>query len=166
MRRYTITVDDEALVVDVEVVGANVYRVYLDGRLIDVELTDHRDLAHGSITPAVQVSPPAGETASRPVERAVRQAAAVPGAPAAAPRAVAPAQRGGPDKVTAPMPGVILAVQASVGASVKRGEPLLVLEAMKMKNELKSPRDGVVAEVYVSPGQQVAYGEFLVRFED
>lgn len=64
------------------------------------------------------------------------------------------------------MPGVILAVNAAVGASVKRGEALLVLEAMKMKNELKSPRDGVVAEVYVSPGQQVAYGEFLVRFED
>lgn len=166
MRRYSITVNDEELVVDVEVVGANLFRVYLDGRLVDVELTDHRDLGHGSITPAVQVAQPVGETASRPVERPGRQTAAVPGAATASARAGSSAQRGGLDKVTAPMPGVILAVNAAVGALVKRGEPLLVLEAMKMKNELKSPRDGVVAEVYVGPGQQVAYGEFLVRFED
>lgn len=67
MRRYTITVDDEALVVDVEVVGANLYRVYLDGRLIDVELTDHRDLGHGSITPAIQVAKATPEVAPQPV---------------------------------------------------------------------------------------------------
>lgn len=67
--------------------------------------------------------------------------------------------------MTAPMPGVILTVDVAVGATVKRGDSLMVLEAMKMKNELKAPRDGVVAEVYVAPGAQVKYGEFLVRFE-
>ena len=68
--------------------------------------------------------------------------------------------------MTAPMPGVILSVDTAVGTTVKRGESLMVLEAMKMKNELKAPRDGIVAEVYVAPGQQVKYGEFLVRFQE
>lgn len=53
MRRYTVTVNDHPLVVDVEAVGANLFRVQLDGRLVDVVLDDHRDLAHSPITPAL-----------------------------------------------------------------------------------------------------------------
>jgi biotin carboxyl carrier protein len=64
------------------------------------------------------------------------------------------------------MPGEILSVDVAVGASVSRGQSLMVLEAMKMKNELKAPRDGVVAEIYVSAGQSVKFGETLVRFEE
>ena len=64
------------------------------------------------------------------------------------------------------MPGVILTIERAEGATVKRGDTVLVLEAMKMKNELKAPRDGTIAEVYVSTGQQVKYGETLVRFEE
>jgi hypothetical protein len=55
MRRYTITVNDTAKVVDVEALGADTFRVQLDGRLVDVRLEDHRDLAWDSpITPAIQ----------------------------------------------------------------------------------------------------------------
>ena len=53
MRRYTISVNNTTKVVDVEAVGANLYRVQIDGRLVDVTLDDHRDLAHSAITPAV-----------------------------------------------------------------------------------------------------------------
>jgi biotin carboxyl carrier protein len=65
------------------------------------------------------------------------------------------------------MPGVILTkVDTTVGTSVKRGRDVMVLEAMKMKNELQGARkDGVVAEIYVAAGQQVKFGETLVRFE-
>ena len=63
------------------------------------------------------------------------------------------------------MPGVLLTINTKVGATVKRGDALMILEAMKMKNELKAPKDGVVAEIYVAEGQQVKYGETLVRFE-
>ena len=63
------------------------------------------------------------------------------------------------------MPGVILSVVVTPGTRVQRGDALMVLEAMKMKNELKAPRDGVVAEIYVAAGQQVKFGETLVRFE-
>ena len=155
MRRYTISVNDTAKVIDVEAVGANLFRVQLDGRLIDVTLDDHRDLAHSAVTPAV--TPRRG-----PVTRPR------PGPDAAAAGVAAPAAGGGGsrDKMTAPMPGVILTVGVAVGASVSRGEPLMVLEAMKMKNELKASRDGVIAEIYVQAGQQVKFGETLVRFEE
>ena len=161
MRRYTITVNDTAKVIDVEAVGANLFRVQIDGRYVDVELTDHRDLGHGSITPVVQTRSQAPSSPSGPVPS---PSASAPPAPGAAAPAI-PAAGGARDKMTAPMPGVILSIGTSVGASVRRGDPLMVLEAMKMKNELKAPRDGVVAEVYVSTGQQVRFGEFLVRFE-
>ena len=85
----------------------------------------------------------------------------------AARAASAPAASGGgrTDRVTAPMPGVVLEVRVAPGATVTRGQALLVLEAMKMKNELKAPRDGVVAEIFVAAGAQVRYGEALLRFE-
>lgn len=169
MRRYTIKINDTAKVIDVEAVGANLFRVQVDGRLVDVELTDHRDLGHGSITPVVQTrqqraaSPAVGTPAPAAGAGDFGAAGGVASGPIE--RAPAPAAGGARDKMTAPMPGVILAVGVAAGASVKRGDPLMVLEAMKMKNELRAPRDGVVAEVYVSEGQQVRFGEFLVRFE-
>ena len=176
MRRYTISVNNTSKVVDVEAVGANLFRVQIDGRLVDVTLDDHRDRAHSASTPAVTpragAAAPAAPAASAPVASdAPAPAATAPtqgAAPAAsggAPRAAAAAGGGGRDKMTAPMPGVILTVDTAVGASVKRGDSLMVLEAMKMKNELKAPKDGVVAEIYVAAGQQVKFGETLVRFE-
>jgi biotin carboxyl carrier protein len=63
------------------------------------------------------------------------------------------------------MPGVILSIAVKPGDSVARGQPLLVLEAMKMKNPIKSPREGTVSEVRVSAGQSVGYGDVLVTFE-
>ena len=166
MRRYTLTVNNTTKVVDVEAAGANLFRVQIDGRLVDVTLEDHRDLGHGAITPAVVPHTAAvAPTASAPVPAAVTAPAPTASEGPRAAAAAAPAGGGGRDKLTAPMPGVILTVDTAVGASVKRGESLMVLEAMKMKNELKAPRDGVVAEIYVAPNQQVKYGETLVRFE-
>ncbi len=173
MRRYTISVNNTSKVVDVEAVGANLFRVQIDGRLVDVTLDDHRDLAHSAITPAVTPRAAAAAPAASapivsdaPAAASAAPAQAAPAASGGAPRAAAaPGGGGGRDKMTAPMPGVILTVDTTVGASVKRGDSLMVLEAMKMKNELKAPRDGVVAEIYVAPAQQVKFGETLVRFE-
>jgi len=65
-------------------------------------------------------------------------------------------------KVRAPMPGLVLNVVKDVGESVERGETVVVLEAMKMENDLASPRAGVVKEVRVKQGQTVNQGEILV----
>jgi biotin carboxyl carrier protein len=61
------------------------------------------------------------------------------------------------------MPGVVLEVLVAAGATVTRGDPILVLEAMKMRNTIRSPRDAVVTEVAVEAGQPVGPGDVLVR---
>lgn len=80
-------------------------------------------------------------------------------APAAAP-APAPAPAGS-EQVTSPMPGTILAVNVTPGSAVKKGDVLMVLEAMKMENEIMCPRDGKVASVNVSKGAAVESGSLL-----
>jgi biotin carboxyl carrier protein len=67
------------------------------------------------------------------------------------------------DVVTAAMPGRVLRLSVAPGEKVSAGQGLLVLEAMKMENEVKAPRDGVVDSVGVSAGQAVSAGEVLVR---
>ena len=67
-------------------------------------------------------------------------------------------------KLTAPMPGKLIAVHASAGASVERGTPLLVMEAMKMEHTIVAPSNGVVSEVLYGVGDQVVEGAELVRF--
>ena len=82
-------------------------------------------------------------------------------APAAAPKAAAPAGAAGAVAVTAPMPGKILGVKASAGQAVKKGQVILVLEAMKMENEIVAPQDGTIATINVATGDSVEPGATL-----
>lgn len=81
-----------------------------------------------------------------------------PAAPAAAPAPAAPAAG---EQICAPMPGNILAVNVTAGQTVKKGDVLMVLEAMKMENEIMCPRDGVVASVNTTKGASVESGTLL-----
>ena len=81
-------------------------------------------------------------------------------APAAAPAAPVATAAGEP--VTAPMPGTILKVNVTQGQAVKEGDLLVVLEAMKMENEIFAPKAGSVAQVVVSKGSSVNTGDVLV----
>ena len=81
-------------------------------------------------------------------------------APAAAPAPAAAAPVAG-DAVTAPMPGNILAVNVSNGSAVKKGDVLMILEAMKMENEIMAPCDGTVTSVSVTKGAAVESGALL-----
>lgn len=81
-------------------------------------------------------------------------------APKAAPKATAPAGAGAV-KITAPMPGKIVAVKANAGAAVKKGQVILVLEAMKMENDVVAPQDGTLASVDVATGASVEAGSVL-----
>ena len=83
---------------------------------------------------------------------------AVPAAPAA-PAPAAPAGDG--EKITSPMPGTILSVNVAPGQSVRKGDVLMVLEAMKMENEIMCPRDGVVSSVQAAKGAAVESGTLL-----
>ncbi len=93
---------------------------------------------------------------------------AVAAAPAAAPAKAAPAPKAAPktvgagEKVAAPMPGTIVSVNVSDGQAVKKGDVLVVLEAMKMENEIKAPKDGTITGISVNKGESVDTGATLV----
>ena len=87
-------------------------------------------------------------------------APAAPAVAAAAP--AAPAAPAGGEKITAPMPGTILAVNVTSGSAVKKGDVLMILEAMKMENEIAAPKAGTVAQIIVSKGAVVETGTPLV----
>ena len=69
----------------------------------------------------------------------------------------------GPAPLVAPMPGLVVRVLAGEGAEVRSGQPLVVMEAMKMENELRAPSDGTVRAVRVKPGDAVEKGAVLVE---
>ena len=94
------------------------------------------------------------------VEETAAGAAPVAAAPVAAP--AAPAGAAGAVAVKAPMPGNILDVKVKAGASVKAGDVLVILEAMKMENEIVAPQDGTVASINVNKGDTVNSGDVLV----
>ena len=116
------------------------YRVNVNGTVYEVGLEE--------ITGAAAAAPVAAPAAPAP-------------APAAAPAAPVAAAPAGGEKVTAPMPGNILSVNVAAGDTVKRGQVLLILEAMKMENEIMSPCDGVIASVNTSKGSAVESGALL-----
>jgi biotin carboxyl carrier protein len=69
------------------------------------------------------------------------------------------------NQLKAPMPGLVLNVIVAAGAAVKKGEPLLILEAMKMENVIKAVADGVVRSIHVSKGAAVEKNQLLIDFE-
>ncbi len=128
------------------------YRVTVDGTSYDVTVED----LGGAPAP---VSAPA-PAAAAPAPVAAAPAPAPAPAPASAP-APAPSAEGG-TVIEAPMPGKILRVSVSVGTAVKAGDVLLILEAMKMENEISAPSAGTVKEIRAREGDSVNSGDALV----
>ena len=105
------------------------------------------------------VAAPAAAAVAAPVAAPAPAAAPAPKAAPAAPKATGAA---GAVSVKAPMPGNIMKVNCKAGASVKKGDVLIVLEAMKMENDICAPQDGVVASVEVAQGATVETDALLV----
>ena len=177
MRRYSVSIDDRAFTIDVIETAADRFEVTVDGRTFEAELHDDRDLPGSDISPEIRAADPrAGRAAASGAEPAAGAPAspAIPEASPAETRASRPPSAGprpapvsgAADVLAAPMPGVVLEVLVAAGASVRRGDPILVLEAMKMRNTIRCPHDGVVLEVAVAAGQPVGPGDVLVRLGD
>ena len=126
------------------------YKVTLNGRTYEVEV----EAGKAMLLDEYEALAPAPAAAAAPVA-----------APAAAPAAAAPAApvvTGAGEAINAPMPGNILKVNVQNGQAVKAGEVLVVLEAMKMENEIMAPKAGTVTQVLVSKGSTVDTGAPLV----
>ena len=106
------------------------------------------------------------EAPAAPVQAVPAQSAPIQTAPAAAPAqpapAAGPAASGAGKAVTSPLPGVIIAVKVNVGDSVKAGQEVAVLEAMKMENSIEATHDGTVTAVHVAKGDSVLEGASVV----
>lgn len=126
------------------------FLIKVNGNQYEVEVEEIRDGVLPASTATIvtpSVSAPVTAPAAAPATPAERKA------PVAGPA--------GSVKITAPMPGTILKVVANAGDSVKRGQVLLILEAMKMENEIVAPSDGTVATINVSKGASVNAGDLL-----
>lgn len=103
-----------------------------------------------------------GTSSAAPVAAAPAPAPVAAPAPQAAPKAAPAPAAAGSVKVDAPMPGNILEVKVSNGTAVKAGQVLVILEAMKMENEIVAPQDGTVASINVNKGDTVEAGQTIV----
>lgn len=137
MRKFIVNVNGNSYEVEVEEVGG----------------------APVSVTAAKPVQPVSAPT---PVTAAQAAAPAASPAPAEKPAAPAPSGVEGAIKLTAPMPGTILDIKVNLGDKVSKGTLVIILEAMKMENEILAPEDATVTSVNVTRGQQVNTGDVML----
>ena len=131
------------------------YKVTLNNRVYEVEVEEGSAMLVDEYALAAPAAP--APVAPAPVAPAV-----VAAAPAAAPAPAAAAPLAAGEAVKSPMPGNILKINVAQGQSVKEGDTLIVLEAMKMENDVVAPRDGTVAQIVVTKGAVVETGSPLV----
>ena len=141
------------------------FKITVNGKAYEVEVEEMGG------TPVAAPAPQTSAPASAPAAPAPAPAAPAPAPAAPAPAPAAPASTpapavGGPIPdgaitVKAPMPGKISALKAEAGKAVKRGDIILVLEAMKMQNDITATADGTLHEIRVNPGDNVKTGDVL-----
>jgi len=137
--KYKVSISDKSYEVEIEDIHARPIIAYVDGQRFEVDPDD------GS-------KPEAREETTKESKPVV-----VPAQPGS--------QTGSGNELTAPLPGTIVSIFVKAGDEIEAGKVVLIIEAMKMKNSIRTTRGGKVAEVLVSPGQTVAHKQALVRFE-
>ena len=145
MKEYKYKINGNPYTVSVGDIEGNEVQVEVNGTTYTVEL---EKTAAPKIKPVVRPSAP------------TPSAAPAPAAAVARPRPAA-----GKGGIKSPLPGVILEVKTKEGGAVKRGQTLLILEAMKMENDIKSDRDGVVKSILVNKGESILEGTDLIIIE-
>ena len=143
MKQYRFKINGNQYNVDINSVEGNIASVSVNGTSYQVELEDA----------------PAAPAQAVPVQTSVITPAAAPVQAAPAPK---PAASGAGKAVTSPLPGVIIAVKVNVGDSVKAGQEVAVLEAMKMENSIEAVQDGTVTAIHVAKGDSILEGAAIV----
>ena len=133
------------------------YLVTLNGKTYEVEVEHGEAMLLNEYDAAAPAAPAAPAVPAAPAATAAPAAPATPAAPAAPAAQIAEGEA-----VNAPMPGNIVKINVAAGDKVKSGDVLVILEAMKMENEIMAPRDGTVAQVVTAKGAKVETGSPLV----
>lgn len=148
MKEITLEINGNEYKVKIENLGATKADVIVNERAYEVNI---KDLGIEKVS-EVKFAPSAAAAVQQETISAAPQAATPSGS----------ASAGGGATITAPLPGLILNSLVKAGDSVKKGQNLMVMEAMKMENEIEAPSDGVVKEVHVKNGDNVAEGDILI----
>lgn len=148
--KVTVRVDSEQYEVQIADLYARPIVAEVDGRRYEVWLEETTVVRPTPAAPAT----PAGTPVPTP---------APPPGPAAAPPTT---NNGSAHAILAPIPGVIVEIAVRPGDQVEPGQQVCVLEAMKMKNIIRSPRGGTIGEIHVSTGQHVKHHDLLMEFAD
>jgi len=143
-QQVMVKVDDQEFLVEIEDITASPVIAKVDGQSFEIVLVQQE---------------------KKPQVSVVKRTAPLVESPAAIKPSAAPEIAASENAVMAPMPGDIIEVNVRPGANVGVGDELCVLDAMKMKNVIYSPREGTIADVEVVVGQAVDYGTVLVTFE-
>lgn len=151
MKTYRFKINGNEYDVAINSVSGNMADVTVNGTAYQVEMEDAPTASAAPVAQTVQTV--------QAVQAAPVQAPAAAPKPAA-PKPAAPSGLGKP--VTSPLPGVIIAVKVNVGDTVKAGQELAVLEAMKMENSIEATHDGTVTAIHVSKGDSVLEGASIV----
>ncbi len=144
MAKYQYTVEGTDYEVEILEVEDNIAKVTVNGAAFEVEL---KQALKPTSRPIKQVTAPAPKPAAAPAQAPAATPAAAPGAGA---------------KIEAPLPGTITDIKVKVGDKVKAGDTILVLEAMKMQNNIEAENDGEITSVMVKIGDSVMEGSLLV----
>jgi biotin carboxyl carrier protein len=146
--RFTVTIDGHAYTVDAARVDGNTLSLLIErvGRIVSREVTIARDAATNQLAVRVEASPSLVGLNGRRRSRAKDETGHADG---------------GPQRLVAPMPGRIVRVLVKKGEPVAARQPVVVVEAMKMENELRAGAAGAVGELHVQEGQSVDAGALL-----
>ena len=146
-----------------------VYKYTINGNVYKVTIGDIEDnIAHVEVngTPYnVEMEKVIKKATPKPVARPAAPAASAPVSAPTAPVAKPAAASTGKSGVKSPLPGVILDIKVNVGDTVKRGQTIIILEAMKMENNINADKDGKIAAINVSKGDSVLEGTDLIIIE-
>jgi biotin carboxyl carrier protein len=147
MRKYSINVEGAEYVVEIEENAPGEYRVRVGDKTVTVTASETgiEQSKHGPVgSDTKPVYGRSGGTAPRKASSGT----------------------GGTVSITSPMPGNVVSVAVSRGTEVKYGDPIIILEAMKMKNEIPSPADGTIREVLVKEGDTVDSEDIIAIIEE
>jgi glutaconyl-CoA decarboxylase len=152
MRSFRVNISGHTYTVEVEDINQSPIQVRINGKPYAVKVEWQGADSEATVRPEIV---PSAEVEGGPPTPRPPQAPVPP---------VSENERAATATIEAPMPGTIMSLGVQAGDTVMKGDEICTLEAMKMRNSIKSPRAGRIAEVLVAAGSKVAYGQALVRF--